>query len=113
MRVGEDRVKKARVQVLKRQLNKLQMEDSKTVNEYSMKLTTLVAEVRSLGAKLDDSKVVEKLFSSVPDRFLQIIGTIEQFSILRRCRYPRQSAVSEPSRKVLKVEFTRRAMVIN
>ncbi|RVW63781.1 Retrovirus-related Pol polyprotein from transposon TNT 1-94 [Vitis vinifera] len=79
MRVGEDRVKKARVQVLKRQLNKLHMEDSETINEFSMKLTTLAGEIRSLGTKLDDSEVVEKLFSAVPDRFLQIIGTIEQF----------------------------------
>ncbi|KAB5531914.1 hypothetical protein DKX38_018584 [Salix brachista] len=79
MRVGEDRVKKARVQVLKRQLNKLHMQDSETINEFSMKLTTLVGEIRSLGTKLDDSEVVEKLFSAVPDRFLQIIGTIEQF----------------------------------
>ncbi|KAE8723501.1 hypothetical protein F3Y22_tig00012370pilonHSYRG00100 [Hibiscus syriacus] len=79
MRVGEDRVKKARVQVLKRQLNKLHMEDSETINEFSMKLTILVGEIRSLGTKLDDSEVIEKLFSAVPDKFLQIIGTIEQF----------------------------------
>ena len=45
MRVGEDRVKKARVQVLKRQLNKLHMEDSETINEFSMKLTTLAGEI--------------------------------------------------------------------
>nr|TKS02477.1 hypothetical protein D5086_0000161810 [Populus alba] len=55
------------------------MQDSETINEYSMKLTALVGEIRSLGAKLEESEVVEKLFSSVPDRFLQIIGTIEQF----------------------------------
>nr|TKR75200.1 hypothetical protein D5086_0000287190 [Populus alba] len=79
MRIGEDRVKKARVQVLKRQLYKVHMQDSETINEYSMKLTALVGEIRSLGAKLEESEVVEKLFSSVPDRFLQIIGTIEQF----------------------------------
>ncbi|KAG6780314.1 hypothetical protein POTOM_013168 [Populus tomentosa] len=79
MRIGEDRVKKARVQVLKRQLYKVHMQDSETVNEYSMKLTALVGEIRSLCAKLEENEVVEKLFSSVPDRFLQIIGTIEQF----------------------------------
>ncbi|KAJ4802293.1 hypothetical protein LUZ62_014859 [Rhynchospora pubera] len=79
MRVGEDRVKKARVQVLKRQLNNMHMENSETINKYAMKLTTLVGEIRSLGTKLDDSEIVEKLFSSVPDKFLPIIGTIEQF----------------------------------
>ena len=55
------------------------MEDSETINVFSMKLITLVGEIRSLGAKLDDREVVEKLFSAVLDRFLQIIGTIEQF----------------------------------
>jgi gag-polypeptide of LTR copia-type len=45
MRIGEDRVKKARVQVLKRQLNKLHMQESETVNQYSMKLTALVGEI--------------------------------------------------------------------
>ena len=35
--------------------------------------------MRSLGGKLKDSDVVEKLFSAVPDKFLQIIGTIEQW----------------------------------
>ena len=55
------------------------MEDSETINGFAMKLTTLVGEIRSLGTKLDDSEVVEKLFSAVPDKFLQIIGTIEQF----------------------------------
>lgn len=84
MRVGEDRVKKARIQVLKRQLNKLHMEDSETITEFSMKLTTLVAEIRSLGTKVEDSEVVEKLFSAVPDRFLQIIGTIEQFGDIEK-----------------------------
>ena len=79
MRVGENRVKKACVQVLKRQLNKLHMEDSETINEFSMKLTTLAGKILSLGTKLDDSEVVEKLFSAVPDRFLLIIGTIKQF----------------------------------
>jgi gag-polypeptide of LTR copia-type len=53
------------------------MKDSETVNEFSIKLTTLVAEIHSIGTKLDDSEVVEKLFNSVPDRFLQIIRTIE------------------------------------
>ena len=56
--------------MLKRQLNKLHMEHSETINEFSMKLTTLVGEICSLGTKLDDSEVVEKLFSAVPDRFL-------------------------------------------
>jgi hypothetical protein len=55
------------------------MEDSETIAEFSPKLTALVGEMRSLGAKVKDSVVVEKLFSAVPDKFLHIVGTIEQW----------------------------------
>ncbi|KAF0901933.1 hypothetical protein E2562_011772 [Oryza meyeriana var. granulata] len=55
------------------------MGDSETIAEFTPKLTTLVGEMRSLGAKVKDSVVVEKIFGAVPDKFLQIISTIEQF----------------------------------
>jgi gag-polypeptide of LTR copia-type len=79
MSVGEDRVRKARAQVLKRQFDRMIMEDSTNILEFSQKLTSMVGEIRSLGVELKDSAVVEKLFSAVPDRFLPIIGTIEQW----------------------------------
>ena len=78
MRIGEDRVTKARAQVLKRQFHKLQMEETESVNDYAMRLTTLVGEIRALGAKLDETEIVEKFFSSVTDKFTYIIGTLEQ-----------------------------------
>ena len=80
MRIGEDRVTKARAQVLKRQFHKLQMEETESVNDYAMRLTTLVGEIRALGAKLDEVEVVEKFFSSVTDKFTYIIGTLEQIT---------------------------------
>ena len=78
MRIGEDRVTKARAQVLKRQFHKLQMEETESVNDYAMRLTTLVGEICALGAKLDETEIVEKFFSSVIDKFTYIIGTLEQ-----------------------------------
>jgi hypothetical protein len=46
MRVGEDRVKKARVKQLKRQLDRMEMDDGESVTVFAQKLTTLVAEIR-------------------------------------------------------------------
>ena len=80
MRVGEDRVTKARAQVLKRQLHKLQMEETESVNDYAMRITTLVGEIRALGGKLEEGEVVEKFFCSVTDKFTYIIGTLEQLT---------------------------------
>lgn len=79
MRVDEDRVKKARVQILKRSFDRLIMEDSESICEFSQKHTTMVGEIRSLDTEVKESVVVEKLFSAVPDRFLQIVSTIEQW----------------------------------
>ena len=80
MRIGEDRVTKARAQVLKRQFHKLQMEETETVNDYAMHLTTMVGEIRALGAKLKEVEVVEKFFSSVTDKFTYIVGMLEQLT---------------------------------
>jgi hypothetical protein len=82
MRVGEDRVKKARVKQLKRQLDWMQMDDGETIAPFGQKLTTLVAEIRSLGEKIDDESVIEVLFNAVPDRFADVVNTIEQWGDL-------------------------------
>jgi hypothetical protein len=82
MRVGEDRVKKARVKQLKRQLDRMQMEDGETVSVFGQRLTTLVAEIRSLGEKIDDESVIDRLFNGVPERFADVVNTIEQWGDL-------------------------------
>lgn len=94
MRVDEDRMKKVCEQMLKQQLNKLHMEDSNTLNEYSINCTALLGEIRSLGMKLNDSDIVEKLFSLTPNWFRQIIGIIEQLAILKICTPRKQLVVS-------------------
>jgi hypothetical protein len=38
-----------------------------------------VNEIRSLGTKVEETTVVEKLLHSVPDKFQPLISTIEQW----------------------------------
>ena len=78
MHVGEDRVEKACVQTLKREFECIYMGDSETIIEFTLKLTTMINEIRALGTKVEKSDVVEKLLRSVPDKFLPIVDTIEQ-----------------------------------
>jgi hypothetical protein len=82
MHVGKERVKKARVQTLKRELDGMYMGESEKVNEFCLKVTTIVNEIRSLGTKVEEIAVVEKLLCSVPDKFLHIVSTIEQWGDL-------------------------------
>jgi gag-polypeptide of LTR copia-type/GAG-pre-integrase domain/Zinc knuckle len=82
MSVGEDRVRKGRAQALKRQFDYIVMEDTTNILEFSQRLTSMVGEIHSLRGELKDNVVVERLFSVVPDRFLHIIGRIEQWGDL-------------------------------
>jgi hypothetical protein len=82
MHVGEERVKKARVQTLKRELDGMYMDESEKINEFCSKVTTIVNEIRSLGTKVEEIAIVEKLLRSVLNKFLPIVSTIEQWGDL-------------------------------
>jgi gag-polypeptide of LTR copia-type len=64
---------------LKRQFDRMIMSDTASIAEFSQSLISVAGEIRSLGVDLNERLVVEKLFSAVPDKFLPIIGTIEQW----------------------------------
>ena len=88
MRVGEDKIKRVRAQVLKRQLYKLEMTQNETIAEYSVKLINMVTEIRELRGSVTDTEVVEKLFALVTDTFTDIVGTIEQFGDVSKMTVP-------------------------
>ena len=77
--LSEDRVRKAHERQLKRQFDRLNMADGETIPEFAKKLIPLVSEIRSLGVKLEDEAVVERHFSVVLGRFIDIVNTIEQW----------------------------------
>jgi hypothetical protein len=58
------------------------MGDDETISTFGQKLTTLVAEIRSLGEKLHDESIIKVLFNAVPDKFLDVITTIKQWGDL-------------------------------
>jgi putative heme iron utilization protein len=60
----------------------MEMKDCETVAVFAQRLTTLVAEIRSLDETVSDESVIEHLFGAVPDRFAEIVNTIEQWGDL-------------------------------
>ena len=83
MHVGEDCIRNACLQTLKRERESLRvcmyMGELETIDKYALKLTTTVNEIRSLGTKVEESTIMEKLLHSTPDKFLHIVSTIEQW----------------------------------
>ncbi|GKE71584.1 hypothetical protein Tco_1529656 [Tanacetum coccineum] len=53
-----------------------------TIDTFTGKLTTLVNKAASLGHTIEDSIVIRKLLNVVPDKYLQIVASIEQYSDL-------------------------------
>ncbi|KAL5794297.1 hypothetical protein ACOSP7_002891 [Xanthoceras sorbifolium] len=53
------------------------MKESETVKEYSDRLLGIVNKVRLLGTEFPDSRVVEKFFVTVPERYEASITTLE------------------------------------
>ncbi|GJV96865.1 hypothetical protein Tco_1548442 [Tanacetum coccineum] len=49
---------------------------------FTTKLTTLVNKAASLGHTMEDETLVRKLLNAIPDRYLQIVASIEQYSDL-------------------------------
>nr|GFC18206.1 zinc finger, CCHC-type [Tanacetum cinerariifolium] len=80
--IGEERVQQARLQTLKPDFEMLHMKEDETIDAFTTKLTTLENKAASLGYIMEDETLVRKLLNVVPDRYLQIVASIEQYSDL-------------------------------
>ncbi|KAJ9542210.1 LOW QUALITY PROTEIN: hypothetical protein OSB04_028716 [Centaurea solstitialis] len=80
--VGVTSVQKARLQTLKTEFEMLHMKENESIDSFTTKLTGIINKAASLGQTYEDSTLVRKLLNAVPDRFLQIVTSIEQYSDL-------------------------------
>ncbi|KAL8154922.1 hypothetical protein AgCh_000326 [Apium graveolens] len=79
MCLGAERVRKAKVQTLKTGFENLSMKETETLDEFCLRLSGSVTNMRILGETVEESYVVKKLLRVVPARFLQITSAMEQF----------------------------------
>lgn len=84
MSQGADRLKAAKVQTLKSEFESLCMKESESLDDFSVKLTGLVTNIRALGEDMKEAYVVKKLLRAVPTKFIQIVSTMEQFGDLEK-----------------------------
>ncbi|GKC94912.1 zinc finger, CCHC-type containing protein [Tanacetum coccineum] len=80
--VGVNRVQQAKQQTLKSEFEMLQMEENESIDSFVTRLTGIINKAASVGLAYEDSTIVRKLLNAVPDRFLQISASIEQYSDL-------------------------------
>ena len=83
MCMGVERVKEAKVQTLKGEFESLIMKETDNIDEFCMRLSGIVTNIRVLGETMEESSVVRKILRAVPDKFLQIASNIEQFGDMK------------------------------
>lgn len=79
---GAERAKAAKIQTLKSEFEVLNMKSTEHLEDYCMKITGIVTNIRALGEEIKEAYVVKKLMRSVVPKFLQIASTMEQFGNL-------------------------------
>ncbi|CAA6674417.1 unnamed protein product [Spirodela intermedia] len=76
MRIGDDRVKKTSAQNLRRQFDSATFKEGESVEDYALRLNSMASTLTTLGDKVEETQVVEKIIRSVPQRFRQIVVAI-------------------------------------
>nr|GFA12382.1 zinc finger, CCHC-type [Tanacetum cinerariifolium] len=76
--IRADLVQKARLQILRSELETLKMKPNESANKFAGKLSSIQAKFKILGGTLKDKVLVRKLLNSVPKKFLPTVASIEQ-----------------------------------
>ncbi|XP_022004739.1 uncharacterized protein LOC110902363 [Helianthus annuus] len=84
--VGVDRVQKARMHTLLSEFELLQMRDDDTIDSFTARINSIVTRAIEVGTTLSQPTLVRKLLNGVPDKFTQIIASMEQYSDLETMR---------------------------
>lgn len=77
MRVGAERMKEANAQRLLREFENIEFKESEAVDDFAMRINALAADLRTSGENLDEIRVVKKMLSVLPKRYMQIAISIE------------------------------------
>ncbi|CAJ2664799.1 unnamed protein product [Trifolium pratense] len=74
---GNEKIKGMQVLNLIREFEMQRMKESETIKEYSDKLLSIVNNVRLLGTEFSDTRIVQKILVTVPERFESTISSLE------------------------------------
>ena len=74
---GDERIRSMQVLNLMREFELQKMKESETIKEYSDKLLGIANKVRLLGGSFVDSRIVEKILVTVPERYEASIASLE------------------------------------
>jgi len=75
---GDEKSKRMQIMNLRRQFEGIKMKGSETVKEFSSNVSKIVNQMRLLGEEMQESRVVEKVLVSLPEKFENKICSLEE-----------------------------------
>nr|CAE04465.3 OSJNBa0029L02.6 [Oryza sativa Japonica Group] len=78
MRIGVDRVREANEQGFRRQFEAMRFKDGETPEEFAIRLTAIVADIRDMGGVMEDEHINKKLLCVVPKKYKPVAISLEQ-----------------------------------
>jgi hypothetical protein len=77
LRIGSEAVRNARAQRLRTEFESIRFKEGETIDNFTMRLGSLVAELNTLGEVIKEQQVVQKLLRVVPKHLSQVAVVIE------------------------------------
>ena len=81
---GNEKIKGMQVMNLVREFEMQKMKESETIKEYLNRLLGIVNKVRLLGSEFSDTRIVQKILVTIPERFEATIASLENAKDLSR-----------------------------
>lgn len=75
---GNERVKRAQLQRLRREFEVLEMKEAETITEYFGRVLLVATDMRNVGEDMPDNKIVEKILRTLSEKFTYIVCSIEE-----------------------------------
>ncbi|XP_022637664.1 uncharacterized protein LOC111241828 [Vigna radiata var. radiata] len=74
---GSEKIKRVKLQILRRQYELLQMEDGDRIGEYFNKILTITNQMKGCGESITELMIIEKIMRSLPQKFDPKVVAIE------------------------------------
>ncbi|XP_019418591.1 PREDICTED: uncharacterized protein LOC109329380 [Lupinus angustifolius] len=75
---GATKIKKVKLQTIRRKYELLQMEESETISDYLTKILTLTNQMKACGEEVRDQSVIEKVLRTLTPKYDHIVVAIEE-----------------------------------